>query len=152
MGWDWYTCSVYDGFPYTREHQPLMWWEVSFSGGLVTFRVGLSLHKRGHRSWFDAPPPRSLLPTYPWSLSFPSRHPPSLVPGCQVSSSLCLSFCHSTISVCMLLPSIGLVPPIGQSSIYPIWKWHTCPHAWQRPLSWEPCCCQWWGRQSWLGA
>ena len=31
---------------------------------------------------------------------------------------------------------IGLVPPVGQSSIYPVQKLHTCPHAWQRPLSW----------------
>ena len=47
---------------------------------------------------------------------------PSLVPGHQASSSLSLFFCHSTISVCMLPQLIGLVPPTGQSSIYPIWK------------------------------
>ena len=39
--------------------------EVGFSGGLVTFRIGSSLCKRGHQLQFDAPPPRSLLPTYP---------------------------------------------------------------------------------------
>ena len=104
MGWGWYTCSMYDGCPYTRECQPLMWWEeVSFGGALVTFHVGLPLHKRGCPSWSDAPPPRSLLPTYPWSSSFPYKHLPSLVWGHQVSSSLCLSFCYSTIFVGMLL-------------------------------------------------
>ena len=90
--------------------------------------------EEGRQLQFDAPPPKSLLPTYPWSSSFPSRHPPSLVPGHQASSSLCLFFCHSTISVSMLLPLIGLAPPIGRSSIYPIWKLCTPPLAWQRPL------------------
>ena len=71
--------------------------EVGFSGGLMTFHVGSSLCKRGHQPWFDTPPPKSLLPTYPWSSSFPSRHPHSLVLGCQASSSLHLFFCCSTI-------------------------------------------------------
>ena len=71
-GWDWYTCPVYDGCPYTRECQPLMWWEeVSFSGGCMTFHVGSSFCKRGHLLWSDAPPPKYPLPTYPWSSSFP---------------------------------------------------------------------------------
>ena len=149
MGWGWYTCPIYDSCLYTRECQSLMWWEeVSFGGGLKTFHVGLSLCKRQCQLQFDAPPPKSLLPTYPWSSSFPSRHLPSLVPGHQASSSLCLLFCHITVSVCMLLLLIGLVPPIGQSSIYDLQKLHTCPHAWQRPLSWGPHCCQQWGRQS----
>ena len=39
--------------------------EVSFRGGLMTIYVGLSLCKRGHQLQFDAPPPKSLLPTYP---------------------------------------------------------------------------------------
>ena len=111
-------------------HKGTWWEEVSFGGGLMTFCVGLSLYKRGRQLWFDAPPPKSLLPTYPWSSSFPSRHPPSLVPGHQASSSLCLFFCHSTVSVWVLLPLIGLAPPIGQSSIYPVKKLHTCPHPW----------------------
>ena len=91
--------------------------------------VGSPLCNRGHQSWFDAPPPRSLLPTYPWTSSFPSRHLPSLVPGHQALGSLCLFFCCNTISVSMLLPLIGSAPPAGQSSIYPIWKLCTCPHA-----------------------
>ena len=42
------------------------WW------GLITIHAGLSLCKRGHQPWFNAPPPKSLLPTYPWySLSLP---------------------------------------------------------------------------------
>ena len=118
----------------------------------MTFCVGSSLCKKVLQSQFDTPPPKPLLPTYPWSSPFPSRHPPLLVPGCQASSLLCLSFCCSTVSDCVLPPSIGLVPPVGQSSTYPIWKLHTCPHAWWRPLSWGPCCCQQWGRQSQLGA
>ena len=52
--------------------QPLMQEEeVGFGGGLVTFPVGLSLHKRGCLLQSDAPLLRSLLPTYPWSSSFP---------------------------------------------------------------------------------
>ena len=58
------------------------------------------------------------------------KHLPSLVPGHQVSCLLCLSFCCSTIFVDMLLPSIGFVPPAGQSSIFPRQKLHICPHAW----------------------
>ena len=65
MGWGWYTYAMYDGCPYTRECQSLMQQEVSFGGGLVTVHIGLSLHKRGHHLQFDAPPPKSLLPTYP---------------------------------------------------------------------------------------
>ena len=42
-----------------------------FHWGLVTFYVGSSLHKRGCLLWSDAPPPRSPLPTYPWSSSSP---------------------------------------------------------------------------------
>ena len=153
MGWGWYTCPMYDSCPYTRECQSLMWQEeVNFGGGLVTIHVGSSLLKRGCQLQFDAPPPKPLLPTYPLSSSFPSRHQPSLVPGHQTSSSLCLFFCCSTISVGMPLQLIGLAPPIGQSSINPIWKLHTHPHICQRPLSWGPHCHQWWGRQSWLGA
>ena len=45
--------------------------EVSFGGGLMTFCVGLSLSRRGCLSWSDAWPPKSPLPTYPWSSSFP---------------------------------------------------------------------------------
>ena len=120
----------------------------NFGGGLVTFHFGSSLRKRGCQLQFDAPTPKSLLPTYPLSSSFPSRHLPSLIPGHQTSSSLHLSFCCSNISVCMLLPLIGLTHPIGQSSIYPIQKLHTHPHTWQRPLSWGPHCCQQWERQS----
>ena len=66
MGWDWYTCPMCDGCSYTREHQPLTQQEEGgFGGGLVTFCVGSSLCKRGCRSQSDAPPPKSLLPTYP---------------------------------------------------------------------------------------
>ena len=137
MGWGWYTSPMYDGCPYTREHQPLTWWEeASFSGGLMTVHVGSSLHRRIHQPRFVIPPPKSLLPTYPWSSSFPSRHPPSLVPGHQVSNSLCLFFCCSTISVDMLLQWIGPAPPTGHSSIYLSQKLCTHPHSWQRPLSW----------------
>ena len=64
MGWDWYTCLMYDGCPYTRECQSLMQREeVCLGGGLVIFRIDLSLHKRGHLLEFDAPPPKSLFPT-----------------------------------------------------------------------------------------
>ena len=66
MGWDWYTCPVYDSCPYTREHQPLTQQEeASFGGGLVTIRVGLSLHRRAHQPQFVMTPPKSLHPTYP---------------------------------------------------------------------------------------
>ena len=34
------------------------------------------------------------------------------------------------------------MPPIGQSSVYPVWKLCTHPHTWQRPLLWGPHCCQ----------
>ena len=44
MGWDWYTCPVYDSCPYQRKHQPMMCQEeASFSGGLVTICVASSL-------------------------------------------------------------------------------------------------------------
>ena len=47
MGWDWYTCPMYDGCPYTRECQPLMQREeAGFGGGLMTICVGSSLHRR----------------------------------------------------------------------------------------------------------
>ena len=102
------TPVLYDGCLYTREHQPLTRQEeAGFGGGPVTICVGLSLHRRGHQPWFGLPPHKSLLPTYPRSSSFPSRHLPSLVPGHQVSSSLHLFFCHSTLSVGMLLQLIG---------------------------------------------
>ena len=53
MGWDWYTCPVYDGCQYTREHQPLMQQEeASFGGGLVTIHAGLSLRRRAHQLRF----------------------------------------------------------------------------------------------------
>ena len=66
MGWDWYTCPMYDGCPYTREHQPLMRREeASFGGGLVTVCVGSSLHRRAHQLRFVVTPPKSLHPTYP---------------------------------------------------------------------------------------
>ena len=49
-GWDWYTCPVYDGCPYTRECQPLMQREeASFDGGLMTVCVGSSLCRRTHQ-------------------------------------------------------------------------------------------------------
>ena len=47
----------------------------------------------------------------------------------------------------MPLPLIGLAPPTGWSSIYPGWKLHMYPQTLQRPLSWGPHCCQWWGRK-----
>ena len=97
----------------------MQWKEVSFGGGLMTVHIGLSLHKRGCQLQFDAPPPKSLLPTYPWSASFPSRHLPSLVPGHQVSSLLHLFFCHNTVSVGMLLWLIGPVPPAVHSQSIP---------------------------------
>ena len=50
MGWDWYTCPMYDGCPYTRECQPLMQQEeASFGGGLMTIHVGSSLCRRAHQ-------------------------------------------------------------------------------------------------------
>ena len=62
----WYTCPMYGGCPYTRQHQSLMQQEeVGLGGGLVTVHIGLSLSKRGCQQQFDAPPPKSLLPTYP---------------------------------------------------------------------------------------
>ena len=58
--------------PIQRECQSLMQWEeVGFSGGLMTFHVGSSLDKRGHLLQFDTLPPKSFLPTYSWSASFP---------------------------------------------------------------------------------
>ena len=66
MGWGWYTCPVYDSWPYTREHQPLTQQEeASFGGGLITIHVGLSLCRRVHQLRFVVPSPKSLLPTYP---------------------------------------------------------------------------------------
>ena len=123
-----------------------------FCGGLMTVCVGSSLHMRGHQPRFGVPPPKSLLPTYPWPSAIPSRHLPLLVPGHQVSSSLHLFFCFSIISVGVLLQLIGPAPPAGCSSIYLSQKWCTHPHSWQRSLLWGPCCCQWWGKQSQLGA
>ena len=79
----------------------------------MTIRVGSSLHRRACQPWFAVTPPKSLHPTNPLSSSFPSRHAPSLVPGCQVSDSQCLLFCHSTAFVGMLLRLIGPVPPSG---------------------------------------
>ena len=144
---------MYDSCPYTRECQPLTWWkEGSFCGGLMTIHVGSSLHRRVHQPWFVVSPPKSLLPTYPWSSSFPSRHLSTLVPGCQVSNSLHLFLCHSTVSVSVLLQWIGPVPPAGHSSIYHSQKLHTHPNSWWRPLLWGPSCCQWWGRQNQSGA
>ena len=66
MGWDWYTCPMYDGCPYTRECQTLMQQEeASFGGGLVTVHVGSSLCRRAHQQRFVMTPPKSLHPTYP---------------------------------------------------------------------------------------
>ena len=66
MGWGWYTCPVYDSFPYTRKCQPpIQQEEASFGGGLVTICVGSSLHRRVHQTQFVVPPPKSFLPTYP---------------------------------------------------------------------------------------
>ena len=66
MGWDWYTCPVYDSCPYTREHQPLTQQEeAGFGGGLMTIHVGSSLHRRVCQPLFVIPPSKSLLPTYP---------------------------------------------------------------------------------------
>ena len=73
---------MHDRHLYIRECQPLMQWEeVSFGEGLVTYCSCSSLHKRGHLSWSDTPPPNCPLPIYPWSFSFPWKHLPSLVPG-----------------------------------------------------------------------
>ena len=147
MGWDWYTCPVYDGCPYTRECQPLMQREeASFGGGLMTIHVGSSLCRRACQLQFAMTLPKSLYPTDPLSSSFPSRHLPSLVPGCQVSDSQHLLFCHSIAFVGMLLQSIGPAPPSGHSSISLSQMLHRYPLSWQRPLSWGPCCCQQWGR------
>ena len=123
-----------------------------FGAGLVTYHSSSSLHKRGYLLQSNAPPPRCPLAIYPQSFSFPYKHLPSLVPGHQVSSSLHLSFCHSTVFVSMPMPLIGLVTPAGQSSIFPGQKLHIHPHTWQKPLSWGPHCCQWWGRKSRPGA
>ena len=50
MEWDWYTCPMYDGCPYTRERQPLIQREeASFGGGLVMVCVGSSLCRRAHQ-------------------------------------------------------------------------------------------------------
>ena len=144
---------MYNGCPYTRECQPLMQREeASFSGGLVTVSVGSSLCRRACQLQFAITPPKSLHPTYPLSSSFPSRHLPSLVPGCQVSDSQCLLFCHSTAFVCMLLQLIGPAPPSGCSSISLSQVLCRYPLSWWRPLLWGPCCCQPWGRRSQPGA
>ena len=93
------------------QHQSLMW--------LMTFCIGSSLHKRGCQPWFDAPPPKSLLPTYPWSSSFPSRHLPSLGPGHQISGSLHLfSVIVPFLSACFCSRS-GLCLPQGSSQSIP---------------------------------
>ena len=66
MGWGWYTCLMYDGCPYIRVCQSLtLQEEVSFGGGLMTVCVGSSLCKRECQLRFEAPPPKSLHPTYP---------------------------------------------------------------------------------------
>ena len=98
----------------------MQWEEVSFGGGLMTIHVGSSLCKRGCQPWFDAPPPKSLLPTYPWASSFPSRHLPSLVPGHQVSSSLCLFF-HVIVPFLLVCFSswLGLHLPQGTPQSIP---------------------------------
>ena len=80
----------------------------------MTICVGSSLHRRAHQLQFAMTPPKSLHPTDPLSSSFPSRHPPSLVPGHQVSDSWHLLFCHSTafVSAC-LCSQLGLCLPQG---------------------------------------
>ena len=66
MGWGWYICPVYDRHLYTRQCQPLMWWEeASFSGGYMTVLIGPSLHRRGCLLQSDTPPHMPHLPTYP---------------------------------------------------------------------------------------
>ena len=66
MEWCWYICPVHDGHLYTRECQPLTWWEeASFGGGCMTICIGPSLCRRECLSWSDAPPHMFPLPTYP---------------------------------------------------------------------------------------
>ena len=65
MWWGWYTYPMHGRCPYTRECQPLTWWEeASFGGGCMTVHIGLSLCRRGCLSWSDAPPHMPHLPTY----------------------------------------------------------------------------------------
>ena len=140
MRWGWYTCPMYDSCPYTRECQPLMQWEVSFglSGACMTFHVGSSLCKRGQLSvaiWCATSQVSSS--HLPLIFLFPLKASASTSmrsPGFKFTVHL--SFCCSTVFVGMLPPLIGLVPPIGWSSMYPIWKLHIHPHAWWRPLLW----------------
>ena len=101
----------------------------SFGGGLVTICAGSSLRRRAHQLWFVVTPPKSLLPPIPWSSSFPSRHLPSLVPGHQVSNSLCLFFCHSIVSCWHASAVNWACASAGHSSIGPTQKWHTHPHS-----------------------
>ena len=65
-GGGWYTCPMYDGCPYTREHQLLMQQEeAGFGGGLMTVHVGL-LFVRGYISHdLSYHFPSLFLPTYP---------------------------------------------------------------------------------------
>ena len=102
----------------------------------MTVCFSSSLCRSAYQLKFVMTPPKSLHPTYAYSSSFPSRHPPSLVPGHQVSNSRHLFLCRSTISVSVLPWSIGPVPPTGCSSISLSQKLCTHPHSWQRPLSW----------------
>ena len=126
--------------------------EVSFSGGLMTFCVGLSLHKRGHQLWFDAPPPKSLLPTYSWSSSFPSRHLPSLV---QVTSLqvhcaylsvvvlfLSVCFCHQ-LGLCLPYGSPQSIPYRSYIHIHMLGRGLSCggltaANSGEDKVNWEP--------------
>ena len=115
---------------------------ASFCGGLMTIHVGSSLCRRGTSAMICHTTSQVSSSHLSLIFLFPFQALPSLVPGCQVSNSLCLFFCHSNVSVGMLPWWIGPVPPTGCSSIYHSQKLHSHPHSWWRPLLWGPHCCQ----------
>ena len=133
MGWSWFTCPMYDGCPYTREHQSLTCNEKKpvSGGGLMTFHAASSLCRRGHLLQFHAPPPKSLLPTYPLIFLFPfqaSAFTSTRSPGFKFTAPIFLSC--STVSVCMLLHcQLGLHLPQGSPQSIPYASYvhvHTC--------------------------
>ena len=143
VGWGWYTCPMYDGYLYTRECQPLMQQEeVSFGEGCVTFHVGLSLHKRECLLQPDAPPPMvssshlSLIFLFPLEASaFTSTRSPVF----KFMAPIFLTyyhFCQHASAVNWACTSHRVILNLSQMEATYL------SNAWQRPLSWEPQCCQ----------
>ena len=154
MGQYWHTCPVYDGCPYTRECQPLtQQQEAIFSGGLMTIPVGLSLHRRAHQLQFVVDTSQvssshlSLIFLFPFQASaFTSTRSPGFKftnTYFSVIVPFLLACFHGLLGLCLLQ---GTPHSVYHRSYIHI---HTPGGGLS---SWGPHSCQWWGRQSQLGA